>query len=164
MKRVHNRFMLVHLATKRVIQLRKGAKPLVEAPKNKEVVLALREIAAGSVDFASIAQMEQEAVSPPAQIEPVPVEAGGEETGSAPGEKTGSAPGDETVPAPEDETGSAPGEETVPAPEDETGSAPGEETGSAPGDEQEKEMLLHPEGEEGVGEEVDREESDTDTL
>ena len=58
LKEVNNRFMLVHLGAKRVIQLLKGATPLVEAPKNKEVVLALREIAAGLVDFDSIAQIE----------------------------------------------------------------------------------------------------------
>ena len=60
LKKVNNRFSLVHLGAKRVIQLRKGATPLVEAPKNKEVVLALREIAAGAVDFDSIAQLEHE--------------------------------------------------------------------------------------------------------
>ena len=60
LKEVNNRFMLVHLGAKRVIQLRKGATPLVEAPKNKEVVLALREIAAGLVNFDSIAQIEPE--------------------------------------------------------------------------------------------------------
>ena len=66
LKRVNNRFRLVHLGAKRVIQLRKGAKPLVEAPKNKEIVLALREIAAGEVDFSSVAQMEQDQLSPKA--------------------------------------------------------------------------------------------------
>ena len=60
LKKVNNRFSLVHLGAKRVIQLRKGAAPLVEAPKNKEVVLALREIAAGAVNFDSIAQLEHE--------------------------------------------------------------------------------------------------------
>ena len=60
LKKVNNRFSLVHLGAKRVIQLRKGAAPLVDAPKNKEVVLALREIAAGAVDFDSIAQLEHE--------------------------------------------------------------------------------------------------------
>ena len=58
LKRVNNRFLLVHLGAKRVIQLRKGAKPLYEAPKNKEIVLALREIAAGEVDFESIEKIE----------------------------------------------------------------------------------------------------------
>ena len=55
---VDNRFLLVHLGAKRVIQLRKGAKPLYEAPKNKEIVLALREIAAGEVTFESLEQIE----------------------------------------------------------------------------------------------------------
>ena len=64
LQKVNNRFMLVHLGAKRVIQLRKGVKPLVEAPKNKEIVLALREIAAGVVDFDSIAQIEQDQLSP----------------------------------------------------------------------------------------------------
>ena len=58
LKRVNNRFTLVHLGAKRVIQLRKGATPFVDAPKNKEIVLALREIAAGKVDFDSIQHIE----------------------------------------------------------------------------------------------------------
>ncbi|MFH0809574.1 MAG: DNA-directed RNA polymerase subunit omega [Pseudomonadota bacterium] len=49
LRQVDNRFQLIHLAAKRVEQLRHGAVPLVHAPKNKEVVLALREIAAGRV-------------------------------------------------------------------------------------------------------------------
>jgi DNA-directed RNA polymerase subunit omega len=61
---VHNRFLLVHLGAKRVIQLRKGAKPLYEAPKNKEIVLALREIAAGEVTFESIEQIELDELAP----------------------------------------------------------------------------------------------------
>lgn len=48
LKAGHNKFGLVHLATKRVIQLRKGKEPLVST-SNKEVVIALREIAAGKV-------------------------------------------------------------------------------------------------------------------
>lgn len=48
LKRVDNRFALIHLAAKRVRQLRKGAEPLVQA-KNSDVVVALREIAAGKV-------------------------------------------------------------------------------------------------------------------
>lgn len=46
--KVDNRFSLVHLAAKRVRQLRDGA-PAQMAVKNKEVVLALREIAASHV-------------------------------------------------------------------------------------------------------------------
>lgn len=60
--KVSNRFLLVHLGAKRVIQLRKGAPAFVEAPKNKEVVLALREIAAGEVTFDNIVQIDQEEV------------------------------------------------------------------------------------------------------
>ncbi len=49
LEKVENRFSLVHLATKRARQLTSGAKALLEAPGNKEVVTALREIAAGVV-------------------------------------------------------------------------------------------------------------------
>jgi len=48
LKNVDNRFELIHLATKRIRQLRKGAEPLVVC-KNKETVVSLREIAAGKV-------------------------------------------------------------------------------------------------------------------
>ena len=45
------RFGLVSLASKRARQLLKGAKPLLDS-KNREIVLALREIAAGKVVYA----------------------------------------------------------------------------------------------------------------
>ena len=45
---VDNRFLLVQMALKRVYQYREGYTPLV-ASKNKEVVTALREIAAGKI-------------------------------------------------------------------------------------------------------------------
>ncbi|MBW2710122.1 MAG: DNA-directed RNA polymerase subunit omega [Deltaproteobacteria bacterium] len=48
LERVDNRFGLIHLAANRVRQLRKGAKPLVVC-KNRDTVVALREIAAGKV-------------------------------------------------------------------------------------------------------------------
>lgn len=48
LKKVGNRFELVLLTVKRAKQLLKGARPLVES-ENKEVVTALREIAAGKV-------------------------------------------------------------------------------------------------------------------
>jgi DNA-directed RNA polymerase subunit omega len=47
-----NRFELVMLAAKRARQLLKGAKPLIESD-NREVVIALREIAAGKVRRAT---------------------------------------------------------------------------------------------------------------
>jgi len=46
---VPNRFHLVQMAAIRAKQLKKGAGPLVQAEDNKEVVVALREIAAGFV-------------------------------------------------------------------------------------------------------------------
>ncbi|MCD6305517.1 MAG: DNA-directed RNA polymerase subunit omega [Deltaproteobacteria bacterium] len=48
LERVDNRFQLIHLAAKRVRELKKGAAPLVVC-KNKDIVVALREIAAGKV-------------------------------------------------------------------------------------------------------------------
>jgi DNA-directed RNA polymerase subunit omega len=47
--RVPNRFHLVQMASIRTKQLKKGAKALVHAEENKEVVVALREIAAGYI-------------------------------------------------------------------------------------------------------------------
>ena len=48
LQKVNNRFALIHMAAKRVRQLRKGAEPMVVS-KNRDVVIALREIAAGHV-------------------------------------------------------------------------------------------------------------------
>jgi DNA-directed RNA polymerase subunit omega len=47
-RRVGNRFLLVQMAIKRVQQYREGYEPLVHS-RNKDVVTALREIAAGKV-------------------------------------------------------------------------------------------------------------------
>jgi DNA-directed RNA polymerase subunit omega len=69
MKRINNRFLLVHLAAKRVIQLRKGAKPLVVAPKNREIVLALREIAGGLVTYDALPQLEPDQLPVPGELE-----------------------------------------------------------------------------------------------
>jgi len=49
-----NRFSLVHLAVERVKQRRQGTPLLIAPRKNKEVVMALREIAAGAVTFDNI--------------------------------------------------------------------------------------------------------------
>ena len=54
-----SRFRLIHLVIQRVKQLRKGAKPLVECD-NKEIVCALREIAAGKVSWENIDQLGKE--------------------------------------------------------------------------------------------------------
>ncbi|MCG6971619.1 MAG: DNA-directed RNA polymerase subunit omega [Desulfobacterales bacterium] len=49
LKRVKNRFLLVNLASKRVRQIREGSEYLVSSPKNEDIVVSLREIAAGKV-------------------------------------------------------------------------------------------------------------------
>ena len=52
LKKIPNPFELSVLGAKRAHQLIKGARPLVEAD-NREVVLALREIAAGKIRKAT---------------------------------------------------------------------------------------------------------------
>jgi len=49
LKNVDNRFSLVHLATKRIRQVREGAELLVKASNNTDVVTVLREIAANRI-------------------------------------------------------------------------------------------------------------------
>jgi DNA-directed RNA polymerase subunit omega len=49
LKRVSNRFLLVNMVANRVRQIREGSEYLVNAPKNEDIVVALREIAAGKV-------------------------------------------------------------------------------------------------------------------
>jgi len=48
LEQVPNRFELVLVAARRAKQLLKGARPLVES-ENKDIVTALREVAAGKV-------------------------------------------------------------------------------------------------------------------
>lgn len=49
LKKVSSRFELVHLTAQRVRQIREGSEYLVVSPKNEDIVVALREIAAGKV-------------------------------------------------------------------------------------------------------------------
>jgi DNA-directed RNA polymerase subunit omega len=48
-ERVPNRFHLVQMATIRAKQLKRGSGALIQRGENKEVVTALREIAAGYI-------------------------------------------------------------------------------------------------------------------
>ncbi len=48
-EKVPNRFHLVQMSAIRSKQLKKGATPLIQKDENKEVVMSLREIAAGFV-------------------------------------------------------------------------------------------------------------------
>ena len=92
MEQVGNRFHLVRMASIRAKQLKKGARPLLVSEENKEVVMSLREIAAGLVkpclvesptgelvaaDPLSTADMPSEIPEAPAvqaAVEPAPVE------------------------------------------------------------------------------------------
>jgi len=49
LEKVENRFALVVLASKRTKELKRGAPLLVRDRDNREIVMALREIAAGKV-------------------------------------------------------------------------------------------------------------------
>jgi len=51
-----NRFSLIHLAVERIRQHRKG-EPFLTSGKNKEIVMTLREIAAGKVTFDNIHEL-----------------------------------------------------------------------------------------------------------
>ena len=46
---IPNRFLLVNMAAKRVRQIREGSEYLVSSPKNEDIVVSLREIAAGKI-------------------------------------------------------------------------------------------------------------------
>ena len=48
-QRVPNRFHLVQMAAIRAKQIKRGSRTLIPAAENKEVVTALREIAAGFI-------------------------------------------------------------------------------------------------------------------
>ncbi len=49
LRQVENRFQLVHMTARRVRQIREGSEYLVSSAKNEDIVVALREIAAGKV-------------------------------------------------------------------------------------------------------------------
>jgi DNA-directed RNA polymerase subunit omega len=110
LEKVNNRFMLVHLGARRVIQLRKGASLLVDAPKNKEVVLALREIAAGKIHFDNIVKIDQEEAavhaledSPAAAEASTPAEEAAEEEAAPPEQDEASEGAAEQEDSPDDE-------------------------------------------------------------
>jgi DNA-directed RNA polymerase subunit omega len=57
LKRVKNRFLLVNMVANRVRQIREGSEYLVSSPKNEDIVVSMREIAAGKI---SIKEEEKE--------------------------------------------------------------------------------------------------------
>ena len=54
LKRVDNRFLLVNIVARRVRQIREGSEYLVSSPKNEDIVISLREVAAGKVNLKTI--------------------------------------------------------------------------------------------------------------
>jgi len=68
LKRVENRYELVNATAQRVRQIREGSEYLVVSPKNEDIVVALREIAAGRV------QLQYE-IAEPEEVEAEEVEA-----------------------------------------------------------------------------------------
>jgi DNA-directed RNA polymerase subunit omega len=49
LKKIPNRFILVNMVARRVRQIREGSDYLVSSPKNEDVVISLREVAAGRI-------------------------------------------------------------------------------------------------------------------
>ncbi|MCU0584607.1 MAG: DNA-directed RNA polymerase subunit omega [Desulfobacterales bacterium] len=49
LKKIPNRFALVNMVARRVRQIREGSDYLVSSPKNEDVVISLREVAAGRI-------------------------------------------------------------------------------------------------------------------
>lgn len=58
--KVPNRFILVNMVAKRVRQIREGSEYLVSSPKNEDVVVSLREVAAGKVFLKPKNELEEE--------------------------------------------------------------------------------------------------------
>ena len=58
LRKVDNRFQLVNMVARRVRQIREGSDYLVSSPKNEDIVVSLREVAAGKV--ASVETVEDE--------------------------------------------------------------------------------------------------------
>ena len=54
LKKVTNRFLLVNMVAKRVRQIREGSEYLVNSPKNEDIVIALREVAADKIKIKKV--------------------------------------------------------------------------------------------------------------
>jgi DNA-directed RNA polymerase subunit omega len=66
----HNRFNLITLAVERVKQHRQG-EPFLVKGKNQEIVMTLREIAAGEVTFDNIKALPDQMNDKSSESEPV---------------------------------------------------------------------------------------------
>ena len=59
LRKVDNRFLLVNMVARRVRQIREGSDYLVSSPKNEDIVVSLREVAAGKVASAETGADEE---------------------------------------------------------------------------------------------------------
>jgi len=59
LRKVDNRFLLVNMVARRVRQIREGSDYLVSSPKNEDIVVSLREVAAGKVASAEAVADEE---------------------------------------------------------------------------------------------------------
>ena len=59
LRKVDNRFELVNMVARRVRQIREGSDYLVSSPKNEDIVVSLREVAAGKVAPAAVDSEEE---------------------------------------------------------------------------------------------------------
>lgn len=59
LEKVPNRFLLVNLVAKRVRQIREGSEYLVSSPKNEDIVISLREVAAGKIVLKKADESEE---------------------------------------------------------------------------------------------------------
>ncbi len=75
LEKVPSRFQLVHMAAKRVRQIREGSEYLVSSPKNEDIVVALREIAAAKVRVKTAALEIEEGNETPELLETEETEA-----------------------------------------------------------------------------------------
>ena len=60
LRRVENRFLLVHAVGRRVRQMRQNAQYLVDSPQGEDIVIALRETAAGKINIKDEKSEDQE--------------------------------------------------------------------------------------------------------
>lgn len=75
LKKVPSRFLLVNMVARRVRQIREGSEYLVSSPKNEDIVVSLREIAAGKIKVNLKPRSDAALLMEASGMEPSPLEA-----------------------------------------------------------------------------------------
>lgn len=60
LRQVQNRFLLVHAVTRRVRRMRQNARYLGGTPQGEDIIIALREIAAGKINIKDEESKDQQ--------------------------------------------------------------------------------------------------------